>query len=73
MFGGPAVPLRQYQIASSAIASLAYDSDAGEAVFTFHRGRQEYRMPISRQQTAAWANSASPGEYFNENLKGVYG
>jgi hypothetical protein len=63
-----------WDIASSAISSLSYDNSAGEAIFTFTRGpNKQYRVPISLQQATAWAHSDSPGEYFNENIKGVYG
>lgn len=62
-----------WDIKSEAIASLAYDNRRGVAIFTFHKGGKTYTAPISIQQATAWAHSDSPGEYFNENIKGMYG
>lgn len=58
---------------SDCIASLSYSKSQGVAIFTFVRGpNKKYTAPISRQQATAWAYSDSPGEYFNENIKGKY-
>ena len=66
--------LLTWDISSESIATLAYDRSRGEAVYTFNKGDgREYRTPMSIQQATAWAHSVSPGEYFNENIKGVYG
>jgi hypothetical protein len=58
---------------SECIASLAYDNEEGMCYFTFVNGpNKQYSAPISRQQATAWAYSDSPGEYFNENIKGRF-
>ena len=65
--------LTSWSVKSECIATLSYDKERGEAVYTFHRGPKEYRTPMSIQQATAWAHSESPGDYFNSNIKGVYG
>lgn len=62
-----------WNVSSECIATLAYDKERGEAVYTFHKGGTEYRTPMSLQQATAWAHSDSVGAYFNEKIKGVYG
>lgn len=58
---------------SECIASLSYNNETGEVHFTFVRGPNKvYTAPMSRQQATAWAYSDSPGEYFNENIKGKF-
>jgi hypothetical protein len=70
--GGSGTQPLQMKAPSECIASLAYNNDEGMVYFTFVRGNKEYSAPISRQQATAWALSDSPGEYFNENIKGKY-
>jgi hypothetical protein len=65
--------LTEWNVSSECISSLAYDDETGEAVYTFVRGGGEYRTPMSIQRATAWAFSSSPGEYFNANIKGVFG
>lgn len=58
-------------VASTAIAYMAYDDDAGELQFSFHRGGQ-YIIKIPKIEAERWAASASPGGYFNIYIKGKY-
>lgn len=66
--------LTTWNVLSECIASLAYDRGAGVAIFTFVKGGgKQYTAPMSLQQATAWAFSPSPGEYFNEKIKGTFG
>lgn len=65
--------LTTWDVQSECIATLAYDRAQGVAIFTFHKGGKTYTAPMSLQQATAWAHSPSPGEYFNSNIKGMYG
>lgn len=66
--------ITSWNVQSDCIASLAYDKSEGVAIFTFVRGPgKKYTAPMSIQQATAWAFSDSPGEYFNEKIKGKFG
>lgn len=58
-------------VKSSAISRIAYDSETGECFFTFHRGGS-YIVRITETMARDWAQSASPGLYFNLYIKGNY-
>jgi hypothetical protein len=56
---------------SSAIAYLAYDSETGEVSISFNRGGS-YKFEMPEIEVHRMAESASPGGYWNANVKGKY-
>ena len=64
--------LINYPVTSTAIARLDYDDEAEICYLTFTDGRS-YELPsIPQIEVERWAASASPGGYFNANIRGTY-
>lgn len=60
-------------VESNAIAHMEYDRDAQELTFTFARDGSRYVIAgISEIEAYRWANSDSPGKYFNSFIRGKY-
>jgi hypothetical protein len=68
---GEEVTHQTYPIASSAIAYLAYDDEAGEAYVSFQKGGS-YTITMPQIEVERWAAADSPGGYWNANVKGKY-
>ena len=58
--------------ASSAIAALEYDSETETVAVTFTRGQRYLIDGMPELEVYRWANSSSPGSYWNSYVKGMY-
>jgi len=67
------MPLVNYPVTSSAIASLEWD-DLDHSLFVrFHRGGATYILRgVPEEEVERFASSPSPGSYWNTNMKGKY-
>jgi hypothetical protein len=58
-------------VASTAIASLQYNTDTGEVAISFARGGS-YVFAMPEIEVHRMADAQSPGGYWNANVKGKY-
>lgn len=62
------IPLR-----SSAIASFDYDEDTRRLDVAFTNGRTYSHEDVPPEVVEEFAASSSPGRFYNQSVKGVYG
>ena len=59
-------------VSSSAIARLEYDDETEELIVTFQKGGSYTLSGVPEIEAHRFAESDSPGGYWNSNMRGKY-
>ena len=67
------MPRREESLSSSAIASAGYDDDTQVLDVTFTSGQTYTFQGVPQSVFDALIASSSPGRFYHQNIKGIYG
>lgn len=65
--------VRTAALSSTALASASYDDESQELEITFTSGRSYTFQSVPADIYEGLVASPSPGSYYNQNIKGIYG
>lgn len=60
------------QLQSSNLSRCAYDLETGELQIQFYSGKVYKYSDVPPSVYSGLLDAASPGQYFNSNIKGIY-
>ena len=61
-----------YPVQSTALVRIDYDDETSDCFITFKDGRSYTLRNFPQIEAERWANSGSPGGYWNTKLRGKY-
>lgn len=67
------MPVTNFALASTALRSASYNSDTQVLTVSFRSGQDYTFEGVPEDVANGLRDAQSPGSYFHQNIKGVYG
>lgn len=67
------MPFQHASLSSSALTSATYDDETRELSVMFHSGRSYTHPGVPQEVFDQLRQAPSPGAFYNQQIKGVYG